>query len=707
MSAQSAAESMPEARARWTPLYAVTVIVGACLLFLVQPLIAKIILPWFGGSSAVWSAALVFFQACVLGGYSYAHWLTRLSARRQSLIHGALLIISCLMMPILPSEAWRPDGTGDPALQILLLLTVTVGLPSVMLSSTSPLMQVWYMRRTGSEPPYWLFAWSNAGSLLALLSFPLLLEPAFTSRTLGLGWSALFVVFAALCIGVACLNSKQPLSDTARVSEVVDQTAAPAPNLWRMVLWVLLSACASGLLVTVSANLSANVAPIPLLWVVPLALYLLTFILAFSQHRVYHATWYFPLVALSLGGLAYLYVQRLENWPIQYVVPAYLAALFVICMACHGELVMRRPAGPYLTRFYLLVSLGGVLGGAFVGLIAPAIFNTYVELPLLLVLIAELYVMLQWHRRGSGRSLLLIRVVMILGVLTLMGELLRSELENRRLSVLVERNFYGVLSVQDDPLSYELARRYLIHGTISHGYQYLHEELHRVPSSYFSQHSGVGLALTALRSEGPVRMGVVGLGVGVLSGYVREGDYARFYEINPKVVDIADSYFTFLPAARKAGDVDVLLGDARLTLERQPPQGFDLLAIDAFSSDAIPTHLLTREAFQLYFKHLKPNGVLAVHISNRYIDLVPVCARSAQFVNRSARVVTSRSDGTYDTSVWVIVTSNPDLLARPEFRNANTYEATAPESFPGWSDQYSSVWTLMRLRESAHATEAK
>lgn len=700
--------SLPEAWAYRTPLYAATVIVGACLLFLVQPLIAKIILPWFGGTSAVWSASLVFFQACVLGGYSYAHWLTtRISPRRQSLIHGALLIVSCLMMPILPSEEFRPEGSGDPALQILLLLTVTVGLPSLMLSATSPLLQVWYMRRTGNEPPYWLFAWSNAGSLLALLSFPLLLEPAFTSRTLALGWSALFVAFAALCIGLAYLNRKQTVFQAAEVNESAAQTSAPAPTVWRMALWLLLSGCASGLLVTVSANLSANVAPIPLLWVVPLALYLLTFILAFGNHRIYHPTWFFPLVALALGGLAYLYTQRLQNWPIQYVVPAYLASLFIICMACHGELVMRRPSGPYLTRFYLLISLGGVLGGAFVGLIAPSIFDTYVELPLLLVLIAELYVMLQWYRRGARRTLWLLRVVMVLGVLMLMSELLRSELHDRRQSVRVQRNFYGVLSVQDDPISYELARRYLIHGTISHGYQYLHDEYRRLPSSYFSKHSGVGLALTALQSEGPVRMGVVGLGVGVLSGYVRNGDYARLYEINPAVVEIADSHFTFLPAARQAGDVDVLLGDARLTLERQSPQAFDLLAIDAFSSDAIPTHLLTREAFELYFKHLKPEGVLAVHISNRYIDLVPVCARSAEQVNRSARVVRSLSDGTYDTSIWVVVTSNQALLARPEFQGPNTYQATAAQSFHGWTDQYSSIWPLLHVRGTAHAAVSK
>lgn len=700
--------TLPKDRASRTPLYAVTVIVGACLLFLVQPLIAKIILPWFGGTSAVWSASLVFFQACVLGGYSYAHWLTtHISPKRQSLIHGALLIVSCLMMPILPAEALRPEGTGDPALQILLLLTVTVGLPSLMLSATSPLLQVWYMRGTGSEPPYWLFAWSNAGSLLALLSFPLLLEPAFTSRTLAFGWSGLFVAFAALLVGLAYQNSKQADASAVESEAPATQVAAPAPTLWRMALWLLLSACASALLVTVSANLSANVAPIPLLWVVPLALYLLTFILAFGNHRIYHPSRFFPLVALSIGGLAYLYTQRLANWPIQYVVPAYLASLFVICMACHGEVVMRRPAGPYLTRFYLLISLGGVLGGAFVGLIAPNIFDTYIELPLLLVLIAELYVMLQWYRRGSRRTLWVVRVVMVLGVLTLMGELLRSELLDRRKSVLVQRNFYGTLAVQDDPPSYELARRYLIHGTISHGYQYVHEELRRLPSSYFSQHSGVGLALTTLQSDGPVRMGVVGLGVGVMSGYVRSGDYARLYEINPAVVDIADSHFTFLPTARQTGDVEVLLGDARLTLESQAPQAFDLLAIDAFSSDAIPTHLLTQEAFELYFKHLKPDGVLAVHISNRYIDLVPVCARSAQHVNRPARVVRSISDGTYDTSIWVLVTSNQELLKRPQFKNASMYEATAAESFHGWTDQYSSVWPLLHIRGTAHASVAK
>ncbi|WP_331069338.1 fused MFS/spermidine synthase [Steroidobacter sp.] len=710
MSDSSSAATLSAAPARWTPLYATTVILGACLLFLIQPLIAKIILPWFGGTSAVWSAALVFFQACVLGGYTYAHWLTtRISPPRQSLIHAALLLASCAMMPVLPAESLRPEGTENPSLQILLLLTVTVGLPAVMLSSTSPLLQVWYMRRTGSEPPYWLFALSNAGSLLALLSFPLALEPAFTSHALAMGWSALFIVFAALCVGAAYLNSNQPAlvagPFSALEGDANAQAAESAPTVARMLMWLLLSASASGLLVTVSANLSTNVAPIPLLWVVPLALYLLTFILAFGHHRLYQPTWFFPLVALAVGCLAYLYMQRLENLPIQFVVPAYLASLFIVCMACHGELVLRRPAGRYLTRYYLLISLGGVLGGAFVGLIAPVIFATYLEFPLLLVVIAELYVVMQWHRRGSRRTLWLVRTTMVVGVIALVGLLMLSEIETRQSSLLVQRNFYGVLSVQDDPIKYSLARRYLIHGTISHGYQYLHDNYRLRPASYFSPHSGVGLALTALQSQGPVRMGVVGLGVGVMSGYVRPEDYVRLYEINPDVLKIADEYFTFLPTARqKSKQVEVLLGDARLTLEGQPPQDFDLLAIDAFSSDAIPTHLLTNEAFELYFKHLGPDGVLAVHISNRFVDLVPVCARGAEHVDRPARVIRSVSDGTYDTSVWVLITANEELLARPEFQGSNSYAARANHSFKGWTDQYSSLWPVLNIRGTAQAS---
>jgi hypothetical protein len=688
-----------------TQLFAVTVILGACLLFLVQPLIAKIILPWFGGTSSVWSAALVFFQACVLAGYGYAHWLTtNVPPRTQRMIHGVLLLVACVLMPILPSDTLRPAADGDPTLQILWLLAVTVGLPALMLSTTSPLLQVWYMRRMGSEPPYWLFAWSNAGSLLALLSFPLLLEPAFNAHVLAWGWSGLFVLFALLSIAVAYVS--RDLVETAP-AERKETASAPAPGLGQMVIWVVLAAGASGLLVTVSANMTTNVAPIPLLWVVPLAVYLLTFIMAFSGRRFYHAAWFFPWVAAAIGCMGFLYTQSLANWPIQYVIPAYLVSLFIICLACHGELVARRPAPRYLTRFYLLISLGGALGGAFVAVIAPNVFATYVELPVLLVVIAELYVLLQWYRRGSRLRLWLVRVVMVIGVITLVLQLMRAEIETRRGNLLVERNFYGVLAVRDDLALGDMARRHLVHGSISHGYQYLSDTYRDLRSSYFSTSSGVGRALTAMQSDGPVRFGVVGLGVGVMSGYTRSSDYVRLYEINPDVVAIADRYFTFLPNARKSGaDLQVLLGDARLTLERQPPQQFDLLAIDAFSSDAIPSHLLTNEAFELYFKHLRPSGVLAVHISNRYVDLVPVCARAAEHVGKVARVVRSLSDGMFDTSIWVLVTNDQALFDRPQFQDASMYTATADPTFPGWTDQYSSLWPLLNLSGKAHALAA-
>jgi hypothetical protein len=688
-----------------TSLFAVAVILGACLLFLVQPLLAKIILPWFGGTSSVWSAALVFFQVCVLAGYSYAHLLTTyVQPRKQRLIHGALLIAACLLMPILPSDSLRPTADSDPTLQLLWLLTATVGLPALMLSSTSPLLQVWYMRRMRSEPPYWLFAWSNAGSLLALLSFPFVLEPAFNAHVLAWIWSGLFVSFALLSIAVG--HASRIEADPV-VTEQNPTAPEAAPNLGQMVVWVVLAAAASGLLVAVSANMSANVAPIPLLWVVPLALYLLTFILAFSGRRFYHPTWFFPVLALAIGCMAVLYTQSLVNWPIELVIPVYLASLFIVCLACHGELVSRRPGPRFLTRFYLLISLGGALGGAFVGVIAPNVFKTYVEFPVLLIVIAELYVLLQWYRRGSRRTLWLVRIVMVAGVVTLVVQLMRSEIEVRRGNVLVERNFYGMLTVRDELDRGELSRRHLVHGSISHGYQYLSDSYRNLRASYFSTHSGVGRALSALQSEGPVRFGVVGLGVGVMTGYVRNGDYARVYEINPAVLSIADRYFTFLPNARRSGaDFDVLLGDARLTLERQAPQQFDLLAIDAFSSDAIPAHLLTNEAFQLYFKHLQPNGVLAVHISNRYVNLMPVCARAAEHVGKPARVVVSLSDGMFDTSVWVLVTANEALFDRPEFQDATLYPPTASPTFEGWTDQYSSLWPVLNLSGKAYAMAA-
>jgi hypothetical protein len=677
-------------------LYAATVTLGACLLFLVQPLIAKIILPWFGGASAVWTAALVFFQLCVLSGYAYAHLLTtHLSPRAQRILHCLFLAACCALLPILPSDTWRPTSAGDPTLRILLLLTATVGLPALLLSCTSPLLQVWAARRDARDFPYWLFALSNLGSMVALLSFPLLLEPSFSSRTMAIAWSVAFFCFVALTIGVAWLGRD---SVDAQPPVNTEGRGAP-PRATQMVLWVLFAACGSALLVSISAHLSTNVAPIPLLWVVPLAIYLLTFILCFGHERLYNRKAFFPVLAAALGSMAYLYVHGDANLHLRLTIPLFLIGLFVACFACHGELVRRRPSAAYSTRFYLLIALGGALGGLFVAVVAPKVFDTYLELPLLLIVVAGTGVALQWRRKGSRHTLWPVRFAMVAGLVALVGYLALAERAMRAEHLVVHRNFYGVLRVRDELIGDEWARRNLIHGTISHGYQSLSEAYRNVPGAYFSATSGVGRALEALESDGPIRYGVIGLGAGILASYARQGDYLRIYEVNPAVLEIANEHFTFLPRARATGvNLEVILGDARLSLEGQDNQRFDLLAVDAFSSDAIPTHLLTNEAVAMYFGHLKPEGVLAVHISNRYLDLVPVCQRAAEHVGRSATVLRSGSDGMSYASVWVLITSNQALLEHPELQSADKQSAKADASFAGWSDDYSSLWPLLNLR---------
>lgn len=677
-------------------IYAFTVILGASLLFLVQPLIAELILPWFGGTSAVWSAALMFFQVCVFGGYAYAHALsTYLKPRLQALVHVSLLLASCALLPILPAPEWRPTPDGDPTLRILLLLAATVGLPSLLLSATSPLLQVWHMRRFGSEPPYWLYSLSNVGSLAALLAFPVLLEPAFETRTLALAWSGLFVAFAIASLAAAWLSTRNEVKPI-EAAELAPQTP---PDVAQVALWLLFSACGSALLVSVSAHLTVNVAPIPLLWVLPLALYLLTFILNFGSRRFYNRATFFPWLAAALGCITYLYMKVDLNPHIGYAIPLYLVSLFVICMACHGELVQRRPQPRFLTRFYLTIALGGALGGSFVAVVAPLVFDSYWELPIVLIAIAELAVIVQWRRRGPKVRVWLVRSVMVAGVLALATFLVLTEMSFRDGYLLVERNFYGVLRVRDYEVGNNLERRTLFHGTISHGYEYRKEPYRDMAGAYYSTRSGVARAILAQHERGPINLGVIGMGAGVLAHYAREGDALTMYEINPAVVRIANEHFDLIPRARGRGaNVNVVLGDARLSLERQSPQRFDVLVVDAFSSDAIPVHLLTREAMETYMRHLQPDGVLAVHISNRYLDLLPVCQRAAEDLGRFAVLIEEPSNTLAHASSWVLITSNPDLLQQRPFAGAQMQAAAAPPGFKGWTDQYSNIWSVLKLR---------
>ncbi len=736
-------------------IYAITIFLSAFLLFQVQPLIAKIILPWFGGSAAVWSASMLFFQLTLLAGYSYAHLSVRyLKPRLQMMLHVGLLLASCALLPIYPSASWRPTEAGDPTLRILELLAATIGLPYFLLSSTSPLLQAWYVRKFVAGVPYRLFALSNFGSMLALVSFPLLVEPRLTTHLQANSWSAAFVVFALVC-GYAAWSSK----DEATISDAMDAVRVPGPSFLQLIFWVTLAACASVLLISVTNHMSENVAPIPLLWVLPLAIYLLSFIFSFESDMFYQRWLFIPLLVPALGGMAYMIYANEGNFNIKFAIPGFAAGLFVCCMFCHGELARRRPAPQHLTLFYLTVSLGGAIGGILVALVAPRVFPAYWELPLALCACGILAFIASWnylaklnwvvagvalaaaigvgiflflreravmnellkgHRLEvilgtAGIAMLMVawaalprglaawmpRILIVLGIGALSAYFVQQEKALGKNLVLRARNFYGPLEVRDDVPTEDYAERTLLHGTINHGSQLLDPVLRYVSTSYYGKRSGVGRAMQTLQARGPIRAGIIGLGSGVLSNYGRAGDYFRVYEINPLIQRIAQSLFTFFP--HTYADKAILMGDARLTLENQLKQGaqnYDIIAVDAFSSDAIPVHLLTRQAIELYFKHLKPNGVLALHISNRYLDLKPVCERGAAAVGKPAKVV--EDEGTeasyFSSSTWVLVSSDPELFKSKYFADAYIYDAVPKKAFRAWTDDYSNLFQILDLK---------
>jgi tryptophan-rich sensory protein len=681
-------------------LYACTIFLSAFLLFAVQPMIGKIILPWFGGSAAVWSTCLLFFQAALLAGYLYAHRSTRsLKPKQQTALHVALMAVSLALLPILPSPSWKPTHVGDPSLRILLLLAATIGLPYLLLSTTSPLLQAWYVAVKPGAIPYRLFALSNFGSLIALLGYPFLVEPAFTTHSQAYGWSGFYVAFAAVCAVVAWKALR------AAPDKPYESVASPAvhPPTWAMrTLWTALAACASTLLLAISNHLSQNVAPIPFLWVLPLSVYLLSFILCFERDKVYHRGVFLPLLVLTLDGAAYMIYANEGNPNIAWAIPIFVITLFVCCMVCHGELARLKPDPRHLTSFYLMISLGGTLGGVFVAIVAPHAFHTYFELPLSMVACSALVAIVLWVAPQTWHSKIPIAAVRILMLAFTVGLAIHLGYEkhlsdqNFRMSV---RNFYGVLRVRDLPEDEETTPvRRLIHGTINHGEQLLDARYRDNPTSYYGPWSGMGRAMTVLQRRGPIRVAVIGLGAGVTASFCRAGDMFRFYEINPLALSVASTWFTFLRDCK--ADHQVLLGDARLTLEAQPSQHYDLMAIDAFSSDAIPVHLLTREAFALYFRHLKPDGILAVHVSNRYLDLVPVVSRNAHDFGKTAIDVNDEDeeDDYFATSDWVDVASDGAIFRDPMFKSSSVTPARVRPNLRPWTDDYSNLFQIVKIR---------
>ncbi len=696
-------------------LFGLTLFWGAFLLFLVQPLLGKCILPWFGGTPSVWTTCMLFFQVLLLAGYAYAHGLaSRLAPRRQALLHGILLVASLAALPILPSDWWMPAGSDWPSLHILGMLAACVGAPYVMLASASPLLQSWFSRSRPGVSPYRLYSLSNLGSLLAILAYPFLIEPALSLSRQAKIWSWGYGFFVLAC-GLCSLSTLKAGGKEAAEDGAAAQLNPGEPSRSQYVFWVLLPACSSLMLLATTNQLCLDVAVIPLLWVLPLGLYLLSFILCFHSRRWYSRVVFgIALAAALTQACVVLYGSIYVRLPIQIV--SYSFTLFTVCMVCHGELVRLKPGSRQLTAFYGMIAAGGALGAVFVTLVAPVFFKGYWEFHMGLLATALLFLTLLFRDSSGplyhGRNYMawtgLYAAALVLFI-TLTVQILGSLRDN----LTITRGFFGVLRVLDQEPENPQAHRFtLMHGRIEHGFQFQFPDRRHWPTTYFGPGSGIGLALRYNPNrtgdqavQRGLRIGIIGLGTGTLASYGRTGDYVRFYEINPDVIRLCNQYFSYLrdcPAR-----VDVVQGDARVSLEREKERGelqhFDVLAVDAFSSDAIPVHLLTRECLEIYRSHLRPDGILAVHISNRYFDLAPVvrglAALDAGCGTRAVLIAGAgnESQGT-DASDWVLVTANRTFLdSTPVQRMIRPWSAIdLPPVL--WTDNRSNLFRLLRSK---------
>ncbi len=676
--------------------YAGTIFLSAFLLFLVQPIIAKQILPWFGGSAAVWTTCLVFFQSILLAGYAYADAGTRLGMKRQTLLHVALLALSLLTLPILASETWKPTGNEEPIFRILLLLLVTIGLPYFLLSTTTPLLQSWYWKRFQSAVPYRLFALSNFASLLALLGFPVLFEPWLDLKELGWTWSAVYTLFVLVCAATGWASMKAARAQAGvpqPAASATSDAAAPAaqaiaPTLGRQLLWLALSAMGSVMLLAITNHVTQNIASVPFMWVVPLSLYLITFILCFDHPRWYVRPLFLALLLVLLPAMAW----KIPSLNLQAAVALYFGGLFVACMFCHGEMARLKPDPKYLTRFYLMMSVGGAAGAVLIAIVAPLTLEGYFELNIALGLLALLLVM-----RSTG----LWAALAIVSLMPTVYYAVIGAQEYMRDMRVMERDFYGVVRTKDrtvDGATY----RAMYHGGIIHGGQLQGDQFRNTPSDYFGPGSGYGrmfTAMNALRPQ-PRRIGIIGLGAGVVAAYGRQGDEIVFYEISPKVVEIEQREFSFLRDT-PAKVHPVVMGDGRLSLEREAPRRYDVLGIDAFSGDSIPMHLVTREAMQLYLKHLAPDGVIVFQATNRYIDIMPVIKRHANDLGLEAVLVSDIPESSIGANYWlsstdqILVTRDKKLLAHPRIAEAASEIRDRPD-LPTFTDAHHNLFRILK-----------
>lgn len=775
--------------------FAVTIFLSAFLLFQIQPLLGKFLLPWFGGTPAVWTTCMLFFQLVLVLGYAYGHWLACLpSPRKGRWFHPILLLLTCSSIfllaimwgrPLLPSTGWRPTSEQMPTAKILVLLSASVGLPYMILASTSPLVQHWFSRCNPGRSPYRLYALSNFASMLALITYPVAIEPFLPLNLQAKLWSAGFLFFALFC-SYCCRKAFQPslsfeelnCPTSAGFLNKPGEMAEGSPSIGSCSAWLGLAACASVLLLSVTNQICQEIAVIPFLWILPLSLYLISFIICFDNEKWYRRNLFMSGLLVSVCLVVFALQAGMEIhvfWQILF----YSLMLFFAAMVCHGELVRRKPGTRHLTLFYLLVAIGGACGGLFVSLMSPRLFPGYWELHLsiwvvsfsavlvycldrdswvycrlpwpaffilmllgwvalavfhedfddapfrtlwripatwpagMLVLFLLILWGLGWLKkmgRGGNYSWLNIRC-MIASLLILAGLLVSQIRSSMGYVKEVVRNFYGVLMVLEenvnDPAEHLLRLR---HGRITHGLQYQAPEKRGLLTTYYNAASGLGLAFQKQRRErlmddssGGLRVGMLGLGVGTIAGFTSRGDVLRIYEINPDIVALSSApplAFTYLrdSAARK----EIVLGDARISLEREmeqnSPQRLDILAIDAFSSDSIPVHLLTREAMAVYLYHLSSRGIIAIHVSNRYLNLQPVIWALAEEYQLASTLVMTRKEGINWRSDWFLLSRDPGLLKDPMIEKVGQLPPLKSQLGRLWTDSFSNLFQCVKWK---------
>jgi hypothetical protein len=691
-------------------VFALSICLSAFLLFQIQPMIGKLILPWFGGTSAVWSTVMLFFQILLTGGYAYSHYLIgRIKVSRQWKVHVALLALSVGLIvvlgflwvsPISPPARWKPLSGANPIGHIFMLLAVSVGLPYFMLSTNSPLIQSWFSRLFPERSPYRLYALSNLGSLLALVSYPVIFEPLLALRWQGWIWAGLYIVYSILT-GYASFIGKRSKTPTIHPTTGV----SPRPTNKTIALWIALSGTASLMLLAVTNQITQEVAATPFLWILPLTLYLLSFILAFENERWYNRPIFSALLLISTVGFIALTVRPSIAYVTQIGVYSVLA--FACFMICHGELYRLRPQPDHLTTFYLVVSIGGAVGGIFVNFVAPFIFKGYWELTYGLALVGLLLAAMMFIRPAQGSAkrprflfnLLVGTIVVITMIFSVYYPIVISSS-----ALMSERNFYGVVRVKRTEQYGSQAANILVHGRTEHGLQFIAAEEKGRPTAYFTAESGIGLTIqNHPKRNHHMKVGVLGLGIGTLAAYGQPGDEYRLYEINPSVIKLAEGYgeyFSFLQDSQ--ADVSVVLGDARIALERELAQGenqqFDLLILDAFSSGSIPVHLTTKEAVALYLQHLSAEGILAANISNNYLDLVPVFKQLASYFDLDLVIIETPGNNAIGGahSLWALMAQDPSLLNIPAItERASTRETTAKD-INLWTDDYSNLFQILK-----------